>query len=155
MKTYSMFARCTFGILSCITLVGCVSSSTVVYEDESTSTLPRLWLGNAHRVWIRDRVIHVEIDQVGGYNLAHINYRLSGDDVLLSPGIFISSGSPGKEMFTVDLSSESLPENWQDHVYWSIRPSYAFCRPEYWDKSLQKPERRIKIILSTDSAASS
>jgi hypothetical protein len=125
------------------TVAGCVSSSSVGYEV--VAELPEGFVGRAHRAWVEDSVVVVEVDQAPGLRVVEIDYEIRDDAIHLIPRR-ISGGGVGKELFGVDLSDQHLPAEWQTRVYWLVDEAYyPPGHSAFWDEEARRPTCRVRV----------
>ena len=67
---------------------------------------------------------------------------------------FVPLGAVALSVFTIDLSSEALPEGWQDRIYWLTRESfYPAGHSGFWRVEARQPSERVRLELEGGPAA--
>jgi prepilin-type processing-associated H-X9-DG protein len=138
--------RFTFVAALAVALAGCVSSSTVGFVDGHV--LPPRFAGYSHRAWIEGRTLVIEVDQIPGLNVGLIRYRIVDGNIYLCP-VRASSGGPGRDIIRIDLSSESLPSDWQDRIYWlTYEAYYPIGNRAFWCARYRHPSERVRVVVT-------
>jgi len=126
-------------------LAGCVSSTTVGFVDRDD--LPHEFVGYSYRAWIEGRTIVIEVDQIPGLHVSFVEYWVIDGDIYLSPRR-ASSGGPGRDLVRIDLSSENLPSDWKDRIYWLTHEAlYPIGDRAFWQSDEREPAERVRVRL--------
>lgn len=132
--------------LGVVVLLGCVSSSTVGYVDESA--IPVDYVGRSHRTWAVGNEIFVEVEQIPGFNVADITFEIREGSIYLTP-VRVSSGGSGRRTFQIKIPTKGLGSSWMDRVYWLTREGYyPITARGYWRRGDRAPSGRVRVQFS-------
>jgi hypothetical protein len=113
--------------------------------------LPWGYLGSSCRAWVRKDHLLVEVDQIAGPRVVRIECEVRDGVVYLRPRR-ISTGSPGRELVSVDSCEAALPPDWPNRLYWLTEEYFhPIISPAYWTRGDRTPSERVRVMLTTES----